>query len=220
MSSGTLTMTPEIRDYLLRVGVREDPLLAELREETSHLSQAGMQISPEQGALMGVLARLLGARSILELGTFTGYSSLVLAGALPPGGRITCCDVSEEWTGIARRYWERAGVTGSVELRLGPALDTLDALVAEGRAGTYDLAFVDADKENMPAYHERVLGLLRTGGAVLYDNVLWSGKVADPSDDSASTRAIRRLNETIASDDRVDVSMVPIGDGLTICRKR
>ena len=220
MSSGTLTLTPVIRDYLLANGVREDPLLAALREETGGLSQAGMQISPEQGALMGLLTKLLGARAILELGTFTGYSSLVFAQALPPGGRITCCDVSEEWTGIARRYWERAGVTSKVELRLGPALETLETLVAEGRAGTYDLAFVDADKESMPEYHERVLVLLRTGGAVLYDNVLWSGRVADPEDTSASTRAIRTLNEKIASDERVDVSMIPIGDGLTICRKR
>lgn len=220
MSSGTLTLTPVIRDYLLAMGVREDPLLAALREETSTLSDAGMQISPEQGALMGLLTKLLGARSILELGTFTGYSSLVFAQALPAGGRITCCDVSEEWTSMARRYWERAGVAGKVELRIGPALETLDALRADGRSGTYDLAFVDADKQNMPEYHERVLGLLRTGGAVLYDNVLWSGTVADPGDTRESTRAIRALNEKLATDERVDVSMIPIGDGLTICRKR
>lgn len=220
MSSGTLNLTDPVRDYLLQVGVREEPLLAALREETARLPQSVMQISPEQGALMGVLAKLIGARSVIELGTFTGYSSLVLARALPPGGRVTCCDVSEEWTGIARRYWDQAQVTDKIELRLGPALATLDALIADGRAGTYDLAFVDADKENMSAYHERMLVLLRTGGAVLYDNVLWSGNVVDPNDTSSSTVAIRALNTKLATDERVDLAMVPIGDGLTICRKR
>jgi predicted O-methyltransferase YrrM len=213
-------MTAELRQYLLGVGVREDAVLAALREETAALPQAQMQISPEQGALMGVLARLMGAQRVIELGTFTGYSSIVLARALPADGKITCCDLSEEWTTIARRYWERAGVTDKVELRLGPALETLDALIADGRAGTYDLAFVDADKEGMPEYHERMLVLLRKGGAVLYDNVLWSGRVADPSETASSTVAIRALNAKVAGDERVDVAMVPIGDGLTICRKR
>lgn len=220
MSMGTLTLTPALRDYLVAVGVREDPLLAALREETAALPEANMQISPEQGALMGLLARLVGARAILELGTFTGYSSIVLARGLQDGGRITCCDRSEAWTSIARRYWEQAGLVDKIELRLGPALDTLDRLIAEGRTGAYDLAFVDADKENLAEYHERVLVLLRSGGAVMYDNVLWGGAVLDPSDTRASTEAIRAFNAKVAVDPRVDLAMIPIGDGLTICRKR
>jgi predicted O-methyltransferase YrrM len=220
MSSKTLTLTDPLRRYLLDVGVREDPLLAELRAETAALPGAGMQICPEQGALMEVLARSIGARRALEIGTFTGYSSLVLARALPADGRITCCDVSDTYTAIARRYWERAGVVDRVELRLGPALDSLRAMVAEGRAETYDLAFVDADKENYGAYHELALVLLRPGGVLLYDNVLWSGKVLDETDRSASTEAIRALNRQLRVDDRIDLAMIPIGDGLTFARKR
>ncbi|MEQ1503131.1 MAG: class I SAM-dependent methyltransferase [Myxococcota bacterium] len=218
MSSGTLNLTPQLREYLLRVGVREDSVLAELRAETARLPDAQMQISPEQGALMRVLVQLIGAKSVLELGTFTGYSSVVMARALPDDGRITCCDRSTEWTSIARRYWEAAGVAHKVELRLGPALDTLDALKAEGRS--FDLAFVDADKENLPAYHERMLELVRSGGAILYDNVLWSGQVIDDADQRPGTVAIRALNELVAGDDRVEVAMIPIGDGLTLLRKR
>ncbi len=220
MSSRTLPLTDELRAYLLRVGVREPALLAELRAETAELPQSNMQICPEQGALMTMLTQLLGAARVLEVGTFTGYSSTAMAMALPDHGRITCCDLSDEWTSIARRYWERAGVAHKVELRLGPALETLDVLLAEGRAGVYDLAFVDADKENYAGYHERCLELLRPGGAVLYDNVLWGGSVLNEDDDRESTVAVRALNERLASDERVDVVMVPIGDGLTICRKR
>lgn len=218
MSAGTLNVTPELRRYLLDVGVREDPVLAELRAETAQLPESRMQISPEQGALMGMLARLIGAKRALEIGTFTGYSSIVLARALPDDGRVTCCDRSEAWTTIARRYWDVAGVAHKIELRLGPAVETLDGLVAEGR--TYDLAFVDADKENLVAYHERALQLVRPGGAILYDNVLWGGRVIDADDATPATEGVRALNRMVAGDDRVDVAMVPIGDGLTICRRR
>ena len=220
MSSRTLQLTEPVRDYLVRVGVREPALLAELRAETEQLPQSNMQICPEQGALTAMLTRLMGAERVLEVGTFTGYSSVAMALALPESGRITCCDLSDEWTRIARRYWERAGVADKVELRLGPAVETLDLLLAEGRAGLYDLAFVDADKESYLAYHERCLQLLRPGGAVLYDNVLWGGSVLDDDDDRASTVAIRELNEALAADDRIDLVMVPVGDGLTICRRR
>jgi predicted O-methyltransferase YrrM len=218
MSRGTLFMPPDLRAYLLEVGVREEPLLAELRAETAQLPEARMQISPEQGALLGLLVKLIGARTVLEVGTFTGYSSVILGRAVPDDGRITCCDRSEAWTAIARRYWEAAGILHKVDLRLGPALESLQALNDEGRV--YDMAFVDADKQNLPAYHEQILRLVRTGGAILYDNVLWGGQVIDPDDQTPDTVAIRALNKMLASDDRVDLAMLPIGDGLTVVRKR
>jgi O-methyltransferase len=219
MSTATVSLSPELRSYLLTVGVREDRLLAELRAETARLPEGRMQISPEQGALMGVLARLMGARQILEVGTFTGYSSMVLARALPPGGRITCCDHSTEWTAIARRYWEAAGLLDRVELRIGDATETLSALASE-RPGSYDLVFIDADKENLLRYHELALKLARPGGALLYDNVLWSGQVADPTDQHESTLAVRALNSALATDERLELAMVPVGDGLTLAYKR
>ena len=218
MSAQTLPLTPELRDYLLRVGVREPELLVRLREETAAMPRAGMQICPEQGAFMTVLARLLGVRRALEVGTFTGYSSLSLLFGMPADGRISCLDVSEEYTAIARRYWQEAGVAERAELVLAPAVVTLDRFVAEGR--TYDLAFVDADKENQAGYYEKSLGLLRPGGVVLIDNVLWGGRVVDAENDEASTVAVRALNEAIAADERVDVVMIPVGDGLTMARKR
>jgi caffeoyl-CoA O-methyltransferase len=222
MSSRTVQLTPALREYLLRVGVREPELWARLRAETAPLEGAGMQICPEQGALMHLLTKLMGARRVIEVGTFTGYSALALATALPDDGELVCCDISEEWTSIARRYWQEAGVADRVRLELAPALQTLDALLADGQAGTFDLAFVDADKSNYPGYHERCLLLLRTGGAILYDNVLWGGALVDPpsEDDGVSTRALRAFNEQLADDDRVELVMVPIGDGLTVCRKR
>ena len=220
MSSTTLALTEELRRYLLDVGVREHPLLARLRAETAPLPEAMMQIGPEQGAFMAMLVKLMGARNILEVGTFTGYSALAMALAQPEGGRLVCCDVSVPFTDMARRYWREAGVADRIDLRIGPALDTLDALLAAGRAGTFDLAFVDADKENYLGYHERCLALLRQGGATLFDNVLWSGTVIDPTDDRSSTRAIRELNRALRDDDRIDLVLVPIGDGLTIARKR
>jgi len=220
MSARSLNLTPELRDYLLSVGVREDPRHVALREETAALSEARMQISPEQGALMAMLVRLTGARRILEVGTFTGYSALAMALALPADGHVTCCDVSEEWTAVARRHWDAAGVGDRITLHLGPALDTLDRLLSAGGSDRYDMAFVDADKENLPNYHERCLQLVRRGGAVLYDNVLWGGSVVDPDDQEPSTQAIRQLNAQIHADERVDVVLVPIGDGLTIARRR
>jgi caffeoyl-CoA O-methyltransferase len=220
VSSSTLALTEPLRAYLLEVGVREPPLLAKLRAETATMPEAMMQIGPEQGAFMAMLVKLVGAKKIVEVGTFTGYSALAMALAMPPDGRIICCDVSVPFTDVARRYWKEAGVADRIDLRIAPALDTLDALLAAGNEGSFDLAFVDADKENYLAYHERCLWLLRKGGAILFDNVLWGGSVIDPSDDRSSTRAIRELNERLRADDRIDVVLVPIGDGLTIARKR
>ena len=220
MSAATLALTDELRDYLVSVSVREPDVLKRLRAETATLSQSGMQISPEQGQLMALLAQLIGVRRGIEVGTFTGYSALVLALTLPDDGSLVCCDTSEEWTNIAKRYWDEAGVSSKIDLRLGPALETLDALIADGQTGHYDYAFVDADKGNYPEYHERCVRLVRSGGILLYDNVLWSGKVIDPADDSIDTSAIRVLNARLRDDPRVDLSMVPIGDGLTVCRRR
>ncbi len=202
------------------VSLREPPLLLALREETSELTQRSMQISPEQGQFMALLARLIGARRCLEVGVFTGYSSLATALALPDDGRIVACDVSEEWTAVARRYWKEAGVAHKIELRLAPATETLDALLAQGQAGTFDFAFIDADKTNYLAYYERTLALLRTGGLVLVDNTLWSGRVADPEVADADTVALRHFNEVLHRDERVDLSLLPLGDGLTLARKR
>ena len=220
MSSKTLSLTDELREYLLRVGVREPAVLSRLRERTGALPDARMQICPEQGAFLTVFARAVGARRILEVGTFTGYSSVALAQALPPDGELLCCDVSEEWTAMARAAWAEAGLSDRVRLVLAPALATLDGLLAEGQAGRFDLAFVDADKESYPAYHERCLALLRPGGVALYDNVLWSGRVLDPADTTRDTVALRAFNERLRHDDRVDLSMLPVGDGLTLARKR
>lgn len=220
MSRSTLGATPDLLDYLRRYGTRESDVLVRLRHETSELPQARMQISPEQGQLMAVLVELVGARRIIEVGTFTGYSALVMAAAMPEGGKLLACDVSEAWTTIARRYWDEAGVSPRIELRLGPALETLDGLLASGQAHTWDLAFVDADKGNYVAYWERLVKLVRPGGLILVDNVLWSGRVLDPDDDSEDTRAIRALNERVSQDDRVTPAIVPVGDGLTVARVR
>ena len=220
MSNRTIDLTDTLYDYLLSVSLRETDLQRRLREETSTLSMARMQISPEQGQFMALIARLTGARRCLEVGVFTGYSSLAVALALPQDGRIVACDVSEEWTSVARRYWAAAGVADRIDLRLAPAIDTLDALIEAGGAGTYDLAFIDADKPAYLAYYERVLVLLRPGGLVMTDNTLWSGRVADPEVGDADTVALRHYNEYLHRDSRVDLSLVPIGDGLTLARKR
>jgi predicted O-methyltransferase YrrM len=220
VSNKSIVMTNSLYDYLLSVSLREPEVLQQLREETAGHPYGGMQIAPEQGQFMALLAELTGARSVLEVGVFTGYSSTCLALALPPEGRLTACDLSEEYTAVARRYWERAGVAGRIELRLGPALDTLDALLTEGRAGSYDLAFIDADKANYDGYYERALRLLRVGGLLLVDNVLWSGRVADPSVADADTAAIRALNEKIHADPRVRISLLPVADGLTLALRR
>ncbi len=220
MSNATLGLPDELHAYLLDVGVREPDLLRQLRAETAAMPEHDMQIAPEQGALMALLVELTGARRCLEVGTFTGYSSLSVALAMPADGRLVCCDLSREWTDVARRYWAQAGVADKIELRLGPALDTLDGMVAEGLAGTFDFAFLDADKDNYPAYADRLLTLLRRGGLMAIDNVFWGGEVAQPEVDNESVRGIRELNRALASDERVSLSMVPIADGLTLARKR
>ena len=220
MSTRTVSLDERLYDYLLAVSVREPQVLVELREETAQLPGAGMQISPEQGQFMRLLAELIGARRTLEIGVFTGYSSLCVAQALPPDGELVACDVSEEYTAIARRYWLRAGLAQRIRLELGPALTTLDRRIAAGESGSYDFAFIDADKENYQGYYERCLQLLRQGGLIAIDNVLWGGSVADPENQKSSTLAIRALNSLLADDPRVSVSLVPIGDGLFLARKR
>jgi caffeoyl-CoA O-methyltransferase len=220
MSVATITMTEALYGYLLRTTLREPPVLQRLRAETAKLPSGQMQISPEQGQLMALLLELLGATQVLEVGTFTGYSSTAMALALPPQGKLVACDLSEEWTNVARRYWREAGVESKIELRLGPARATLDALIESGKAGTFDFAFIDADKTAYDDYYERCLTLLRPGGLLAVDNALWSGAVADDGDQRDNTRAIRALNTKIAGDARVSCSLVPIGDGLHLARKR
>jgi caffeoyl-CoA O-methyltransferase len=220
MSNRSIVLTDSLYEYMSDVSLREPPLLLALREETAELTQRSMQISPEQGQFMALLVRLTGARRCLEVGVFTGYSSLATALALPDDGRVIACDVSEEWTAVARRYWKQAGVAHKIELRLAPATQTLDALLAQGQAGTFDFAFIDADKTNYLAYYERTLALLRTGGLALVDNTLWSGRVADPEVADADTVALRHFNEVLHRDERVDLSLLPMGDGLTVVRKR
>jgi caffeoyl-CoA O-methyltransferase len=214
------SLDDRLHDYVVAVGTREHPALAALRAETAKMPKAGMQISPDQGAFMQLLARATGAKSYLEIGVFTGYSALALALALPEDGRVTALDASEEWTRIARRYWAGAGVAHKIELRLGPAARSLDALIAEGRAGTYDFAFIDADKENYELYFERVLALVRPGGVICADNTLWDGAVVDASDTDADTEAIRAFNRARREDERIDLCLVPIADGLTLALKR
>lgn len=220
MTNRSISLTESLYDYLISVSLREPRLLLDLREETAALPNASMQIAPEQGQFMGLLVRLTGARRCLEVGVFTGYSSLSVALALPPDGRIVACDVSDEWTAVARTYWQAAGVEDKIDLRLAPALETLDGLLADGHAGTFDLAFIDADKPNYLAYYERALALVRAGGLIVVDNTLWSGRVIDPEVADASTVALRHFNEVLHGDERIDLSLVPIGDGLTLARKR
>jgi predicted O-methyltransferase YrrM len=220
MSNRSIALTDSLYEYMNEVSLREPPLLLALRDETAALTQRSMQISPEQGQFMALLVRLIGARRCLEVGVFTGYSSLATALALPGDGRIVACDVSEEWTSVARRYWQQAGVAHKIELHLAPAASTLDALLAQGQAGTFDFAFIDADKTNYLAYYERTLALLRAGGLALIDNTLWSGKVADPEVADADTVALRHFNEVLHRDERIDLSLLPLGDGLTLARKR
>lgn len=219
--SGEVADLPErLAEYVRRIGVREDPLLERLRAETAALPEAQMQISPEQGALLAFLVELLGARRALEIGTFTGYSALVVARALGPEGRLVCCDRSPTWTAIARRYWAEAGLADRIELRLGPALASLDDLLAGGAAGTFDFAFIDAAKDEYPAYFERVVRLVRPGGLVAIDNVFLGGAVADPTVDTPAVRAVRALNERLVADERLAVAVVPIRDGMTLVRRR
>lgn len=213
-------LTDRLYEYVLSVGVREPDVFRELREETARLPEAEMQIAPEQGPLLALLVQLLGAKKCLEVGTFTGYSALWVASALPPDGRLTCCDVSEPFTTLARKYWAKAGLTDRINLRLAPALDTLNQLLAGGHAGTFDYVFIDADKANYDAYYELGLKLLRPGGLVVIDNTLWDGKVADPAVTDPDTAAIRALNAKLPTDERVSLSFLPFADGLTLALKR
>ena len=220
MARRTLELDDRLHDYLLAHSVREPSVLRELRAETAGMTGSGMQIGPEQGQFMALLVELTGARRVLEIGTYTGYSSLAVALALPPEGRVIACDVNEEYTAVARRYWAKAGVANKVELRLGPGLETLDRMLAAGESGSFDFAFIDADKPNYLGYFERCLQLLRKGGLLAIDNVLWGGEVANPAAVDADTKAIRELNDRVVADQRVSISMLPVGDGLTLARKR
>jgi caffeoyl-CoA O-methyltransferase len=218
MTERTIQLTQELHAYLLKVSLREPEILRRLRRETADGPGTAMQIGPEQGQFMQLLAELTEARRYLEVGTFTGYSALAMALAMPEDAELVCCDISEDYTAMARRFWEEAGVADRIDLRLAPALDTLAALEAEGR--TFDLMFVDADKENYADYVEFGLKLVRPGGLIMIDNVLWGGSVVEPDKQDKDTRAIRALNTALQADDRVSLSLVPIGDGLTLARVR
>jgi predicted O-methyltransferase YrrM len=213
-------MTDALYEYSLAVGLREPELFRALREETGRLTNAGMQIAPEQGPLLALLVQLLGAKNCLEIGTFTGYSALWTASVLPPDGKLICCDVSEEYTALARKYWAMTGLAPKIDLRIGLALDTLDVLLESGWAGRTDYAFIDADKSSYDAYYERCLKLLRPGGLNAIDNTLWDGKVADPNETDSDTDAIRALNRKLHADNRVSLSFLPFADGLTLALKR
>jgi predicted O-methyltransferase YrrM len=215
-----IALTEKLQDYVLDASLREPAVLRRLRQETARLPLAAMQIAPDQGQFMALLARLAGARRCLEIGTFTGYSALAVALALPAGGRLIACDVNPETTAIARRYWAEAGVAERIELRLAPALETLDTLLAGGEEGRFDFIFIDADKENYDAYYERALRLLRAGGLILLDNVLWGGWVADRRRNDPETAALRALNAKLQRDERIDLSLLPLADGITLARKR
>ncbi|MDQ3249755.1 MAG: class I SAM-dependent methyltransferase [Chloroflexota bacterium] len=220
MSTKTIQITDELHEYMLAVSLREPAILRQLREETAGMEARGMQMSPEQGQFMQLLIHLLGAKRTLEVGVFTGYSSLCVALALPADGQIVACDVSEEYTSMARRYWQAAGVEHKIQLHLGPAVETLNGMIQDGQQNSFDFAFIDADKENYATYYEQALQLLRPGGLIGIDNVLWGGRAADEGDQDESTQAIRTLNRQIHTDERVELSLVPIGDGLTLARKR
>ncbi len=220
MSNKTIYLNDALYEYLLGASLREPDVLRRLREETRPMPEADCQISPEQGQFMNLLLRLMGAKRVLEVGTFTGYSSTVMALALPEGGKVVTCDRSKEWTDIAWRYWHEAGVDQRIELRLGEAEETLARLIKEAGLGSFDFVFIDADKTNDGTYFEQCMKLVRTGGLIAIDNTLWSGRVADRSEQDADTRAIRAFNAERLKDNRVDLSLVPIADGLTLCRKR
>ena len=220
MSNQTIGLTDALHQYLLNTSLREPEVLLALREETAKLPTANMQIAPEQGQFMAMLVHLCGARNIIEVGVYTGYSSLAMARALPENGRLLACDVSEEYTNIAQRYWSEAGVSSKIDLHLAPAIETLQTLRDDGAAGRFDIAFIDADKANYDEYYEHCLALLRQGGLIIVDNVLWGGSVIDPDKQDEDTCAIRAFNQKLLNDQRVDISLVPIGDGLTLARKR
>jgi predicted O-methyltransferase YrrM len=220
MSKGTIGLDQRLNDYLVANQAPEHPALRKLREATAKLGPSYLQIAPEQSSFLGFLARLIGTRQALEVGTFTGYSAMTVALGLPKGGKLVACDISKEWTDIARRHWQEAGIADKIELRLGPAADTLAALEREGRRGSFDFAFIDADKTGYDGYYESALPLVRPGGLIVFDNTLYGGSVADPKDRDADTKAIRALNKKIAGDERVDRVLVPIGDGMTVVMRR
>ena len=218
--AGDLLFPARIQEYLIANSLREPPVLRRLREETAAHPRARMQISPEHGQFMALLIQLMGAQRTLEVGVFTGYSSLAVALALPSDGRIVACDISEEYTAVARRYWKGAGVDHMIDLRLRPALETLRALIAEGHESRFDFAFIDADKTSYEAYYECALRLVRPGGLIMVDNVLWSGRVVDADDRRPDTVAVRAFNKKLLADSRVTLSMIPVGDGITLALKR
>ncbi|AZE50447.1 putative SAM-dependent O-methyltransferase [Pseudomonas chlororaphis] len=220
MTARTLNLDDALYHYLLDVSLRETPLLRRLRDETQALPMARWQVAPEQGQFLALLVKLIGARRVLEVGTFTGYSALSIAAALPDDGQLICCDIPGDYNATARRYWQEAGVAGQIELRLAPALETLASIEREEGEGGFDLVFIDADKANYPAYLESALRLLRVGGLAVFDNTLWSGRVLEEDPQSEDTRAIQALNRALKDDPRVDLSLLPLGDGLTLCRKR
>ena len=219
MTARTLNLDDALYQYLLDVSLRETPLLKRLRDETQALPMARWQVAPEQGQFLALLVKLTGARRLLEVGTFTGYSALCMASALPADGSLICCDIPGDYNAIARRYWQEAGLAGRIDLRLAPALETFAELERQGQGGQYDLVFIDADKANYPSYLEHALRLLRVGGLAVFDNTLWSGRVLEDNPESADTRAIQALNRALKDDARVDLSLLPLGDGLTLCRK-
>lgn len=220
MSSEITQLTPKLYNYFQKVSYREPPILKKLRNDTQKLSTAVMQISPEQGQFMALLVELIGAKKTIDIGTYTGYSALAVALALPKDGKVVSCDVDVDCTNKAKIFWQEAGVADKIELNIGKATDTLQRLINEGEANTFDFAFIDADKTNYEVYFEQALALLRPGGLIAVDNVLWNGQVADQMNNDSSTCAIRALNEKILNDDRVTMCMIPIGDGLTLAKKR
>ena len=214
-----MPVTEELIAYVTKIGAREHPALRRCREETAKMPMSQMQIGPDQGAVMALLAQLIGATRYVEVGTFTGYSALAVALVLPDDGRIVCCDISREYTDRAREYWVQAGVSSKIDLRIGPALQTLDEMIADNVA-PFDFAFIDADKTNYDGYYERALQLVRPGGLIALDNMLWSGQVANPKNTDAETIALRALNQKIHDDERVDMAMATLGDGVMLARKR
>ena len=220
MANRTIGISDDLAAYVVEFGTREPAVLARLREETAAIPQHRMQIAPEEGAFLAMLVELIGARRCIEVGTFTGYSSTAVALALPEDGSLVCCDVSEEWTSLARKCWEEAGVASKIDLRIAPAAETLDQLLADGQDATYDVAFVDADKTGYDGYYERLLRLLRPGGLIAFDNTLWGGRVLDADPKDEDTRAIRALNAKLAEDERISLCLLPLADGVTLARRR
>lgn len=220
MANQTIGLSDELAAYVVEVGVREPDVLARLREETAAIPQHGMQIAPEEGAFLAMLVELTGARRCIEIGTFTGYSATAVALALPDDGQLVCCDVSQEWTSLASKYWDEAGVADKIDLRVAPAAETLDQLLADGEEETYDFAFVDADKAGYDGYYEQLLRLVRRGGLIAFDNMLWGGEVLDQDSKDEDTVALRALNTKLAGDERITLCLLPVADGVTLARRR